>query len=157
MSASSKDKDRAETEHKTPKKTPKKSPATMSTSPFLSTRKQRRKSTFLDDDDDNRPGEAKQASGRGCEGAPSSVTKSLFLEMPSTEHMATGTDTLSTQTAGGSSTAATGGGVIAGGAKQKRLLTTPFTFLTTETSRKPSGAVAKNTAVTAGGKLVRAC
>ena len=50
-SASSKDKDKAETEHKIPKKTPKKSSATMSTSPFLSTRKQRRKSTYLDDDE----------------------------------------------------------------------------------------------------------
>ena len=139
VSASSRPGDKAEAEHKTPKKTPKKSP-TMSTSPFLSTRKQRRKSTFLEDD--NRPGEDKQASR--VEGAPSLAAKSLFLDTPSTEHTATGTGTL-TQT-GGDSTAAVAG------AKQKRLLTTPFTFLTTETSRKPPEMVTENTAVTGGGK-----
>ena len=36
--------------------------------------------------------------------------------MPSTEHTATSSDTLSTQTAGGSSTAATGG-IVTGHAK----------------------------------------
>ena len=130
-------KNKVETEHKTPKKTPKKSP-TMSTSPFLSTRKQRRKSTSLEDD--NRPGEAKLVSGG--ESAPNSAAKSLFLDTPSTEHTATATGTL-TQT-GGASTAT-------GGAKQKRLSTTPFTFLTTETSRKPPETVAEDTTVTVNG------
>ena len=138
-------KERADKEHKTPKKTPKKSPTTfMSTSPFLSTRKQKRKkSTSLEDD--NRPGEAKQSSEHGSDGVPNSAIKSLFLDTPSTEHTATGTGTLSTQTgtAGGAS------------AKQKRFLTTPFTFLTTGTLRKPPESVAENTAVTAGGKTVK--
>ena len=137
-------KDRADKEHKTPKKTPKKSPTTfMSTSPFLSTRKQKRKkSTSLEDD--SRPGEAKQSSEHGSGGVPNSAIKSLFLDTPSTEHTATGTGTLSTQTgtAGGAS------------AKQKRFLTTPFTFLTTGTLRKPPESVAENTVVTAGGKVV---
>ena len=82
------------------------------------------------------------------------MIKSLFLETPNTEHTATGTDTLSTHT-GGSSSAASATGVVAG-AKQKRILTTPFTLLTTETSRKLSGTAAEKTAVTAGGKVVRA-
>ena len=146
MSASSGPKDGVEAEHKTPKKTPKKSP-TMSTSPFLSTRKQRRKSTLTEND--NHPGEAGQASGRGgSECAPSSVTKSLFLDTPSTEHTATSVGTL-TQTGGTSA--------VATGAKEKRLLTTPFTFLTTESSRKPTEAAAENTAVTGGGKALRVC
>ena len=141
-------KDRADKEHKTPKKTPKKSPTTfMSTSPFLSTRKQKRKkSPSLEDD--SRPGEAKQSSEHGSDGVPNSAVKSLFLDTPSTEHTATGTGTLSTQTGTGSTA---GGGASA---KQKRFLTTPFTFLTTGTSRKPSESVAENTAITAGGKTV---
>ena len=130
-------KDKAEPEHKTPKKTPKKSPTT-STSPFLSTRKQKRKSTFLEDD--NRPGEAKRVSGG--ESTPSLAAKSFFLDTPSTEHTAMATGTL-TQT-GAASTAA--------GARQKGLLTTPFTFLTTETLRKPPETVAEDTAVSGGGK-----
>ena len=149
---SSEHKDRAEKEHKTPEKTPKKSPTTtMSTSPFLSTRKQKRKKS-ISLEDDSRPGEGKQASGHGSDSVPNLAMKSLFLDTPSTEHTATGTGTLSTQT--GTASTATGAS-----AKQKRFLTTPFTFLTTETSRKPPESVAENTAVTAGGKAVkcRAC
>ena len=124
-SASSGRRGTADTEQK---KTPKKSPISTSTSSFLSTRKQRRKSTFLEDD--NRPGEAKEAK-RG-EAAPNLAAKSLFLDTQSTQYTATASATPGTCTQTAASV----------GARQKRLLTTPFTFLTTETLKKAPETVA---------------